>query len=395
MIGYTDKEQVEAPKGARHYLSLLPPHELKTLSPLVHEMYGLTHLVEGVDKVSGTMNAIPEAGTDPSIAASPEGVSKAGGAACETPWRSSVQFVEAVQKEITWLIPGVLPAGAVVLLSGREGSMKSYLALHMAHAVATGAHWLGRQTKQGPVLYLDGEMPVVVLKDRLKDMGLGHGLHIWSWTDETFPYQLGNSDLRRGSQEHSLIVVDTLRRHMEGKKENSSDDMAMITKDLRELTRDGATVLVLHHALKNSEKQGYRGATELGAGVDITMTLTKKETKSGAVLTLGHPDDKTRYARTERLEIDVTKGKRGPVFTVRDPEPPDPKRNLLRLCIVVNELRAKLGHDPNKGEVIQAAVNAGIGGRSIVDPLLKEGEGVHWSEECRGRTRIFAPLANG
>lgn len=149
------------------------------------------------------------------------------------PWRSSVQFVEESMQEIQWLIPEVLPAGTIVLLSGREGTMKSFLALSMAYAVATGAPWLGRPTTQGRVLYLDGEMPPALLRDRLRGIGVSESLNVWSWDDETFPYELGNSELRRASQEHSLIVVDTLRRHMDGLKENSADDMARVTKGLR------------------------------------------------------------------------------------------------------------------------------------------------------------------
>src|SRR5690349_2319260 len=45
------------------------------------------------------------------------------------PWRSSIEVVREARKDILWLIQGVVPAGAIILLSGRESSMKTLLAM--------------------------------------------------------------------------------------------------------------------------------------------------------------------------------------------------------------------------------------------------------------------------
>ncbi|MGC4098601.1 MAG: AAA family ATPase [Nitrospira sp.] len=306
-------------------------------------------------------------------------------------WPSSVEFVSGAQKEIEWLIDGVLPKGAVVLLSGREGSMKSFVALSMASAVATGKPWLGNLTKQGKALYLDGEMPKPVMQDRVLGFGAVYALGVRSWTDPAYPYDLTDGNLRRESQECSLIVVDALRRHMDGLKENSSDDMAKVTKALRELTRHGATVVVLHHAPKDSESQDYRGSTELGAGVDITLSLTMKETKGGAVLTL--KSRKTRYGAGCRLEIEAKKGHRVPVFTIQDRSDQDsnPAKDLHQLALLVNTQRELLGHDPNRTTIIKAAEDAGLGGRARIEPMLDEGDGVCWRRYKPGREVLYAP----
>ena len=54
------------------------------------------------------------------------------------PWRCSLDVMGEQPPETQWLIEGIIPAGAVVLLSGREGSMKTWLALDWAHAAAKG-----------------------------------------------------------------------------------------------------------------------------------------------------------------------------------------------------------------------------------------------------------------
>jgi archaellum biogenesis ATPase FlaH len=306
------------------------------------------------------------------------------------PWRSSVQFVAQEAEDIEWVITGVLPTGAVVLMSGREGSMKSFLALSMARAVASGEPWLGKPTKQGAVLYLDGEMPPGVLRDRLQGIGPVEPLHVWNWTDSTFPQRLDNVDLREAAKSHSLIVVDTLRRHMKGLKENSSDDMAVITDALRELTRHGATVLVLHHAPKDSEKQDYRGSTELGAGVDITISLTKEKSKEG--ITLNLETRKTRYSSSGDLEIEVTKGDRTPLFTVNSPGPAPEGKAFVGLCMVMNDSRERLGRNPNQSEVIAEAKKRGLGGKSKILGMLKERDGAYWRSEHKGNQVTYAPV---
>lgn len=300
-------------------------------------------------------------------------------------WRSSRQFVEEDRQEIQWLVPGVLPAGAIVLLSGREGTMKSFLALSMAHAVASGALWLGRPTKQGRVLYLDGEMPKAVMQDRVQGIGVSHALGLCCWTDPEFPYQLNNLDLQGESEECSLIVVDTLRRHMDGLKENSSDDMAQITKDLRRLTGHGATVLVLHHAPKDISKQDYRGATELGAGADVVLLLTRRNLRGTAVLTI--ETRKTRYSSGGRLEIEAKEGPHVPVFTIRGDQKPA-KDDLSELSLLVNELRGRFGRNPIQDEIIQAAKT--LGGKDKIRQMLKEGEDRYWIKERSRKTVSYA-----
>jgi hypothetical protein len=308
----------------------------------------------------------------------------------KTLWRSSVSFVKEERQEIEWLIHDVLPAGAVVLLSGREGSMKSWLALTMARAVAAGERWLGKPTKQGAVLYLDGEMCPAVLRDRLQGIGPVEELHVWNWADGSFPHQLDNSDLQRASHGHSLIVVDTLRRQMEGLKENSSDDMAVITDALRQLTRHGATVLVLHHAPKDSERQDYRGSTELGAGVDITISLTKKRSKER--ITLNLETRKTRYSSSADLEIEVTRGDRTPVFTTTDPRPDTEGQAFLDLYDLVDGLRQTFGRDPNQSEIIAEARKRGLGGRDKILVMLKDRDGAYWRSQHKGNQVTYAPL---
>lgn len=72
-----------------------------------------------------------------------------------------------VFKEPTWIIPNVLPAGAI-LLAARPKMRKTFLALQLALAVCGGRKFLDWQATQGDVLFLGLEDNERRLKSRIK-----------------------------------------------------------------------------------------------------------------------------------------------------------------------------------------------------------------------------------
>jgi RecA-family ATPase len=77
----------------------------------------------------------------------------------------------------------------------------------------------------------------------------------------------------------ALIVIDTLARNFGGGEENTSQDMSRFIDSGDKLRKDfSASVLVLHHPGKNTEK-GARGHSALLAGVDMMMGLNADETQ--------------------------------------------------------------------------------------------------------------------
>jgi DNA primase len=70
-----------------------------------------------------------------------------------------IESWDEIQDEpVEWLIEGVVPKGSFTALYGPPGSFKSFIALDIAEAIATGRTWMGREVKQtGAVLYLAGE----------------------------------------------------------------------------------------------------------------------------------------------------------------------------------------------------------------------------------------------
>src|SRR5262249_53377115 len=73
--------------------------------------------------------------------------------------------------DVSWVVDGMFPAGGLVLWAGESGSYKTWLSLFLAKAIYEGSPFLGRRTVQRPVLYLDRENPLGIIKERCSILG--------------------------------------------------------------------------------------------------------------------------------------------------------------------------------------------------------------------------------
>lgn len=56
-----------------------------------------------------------------------------------------------------WIVPDLIPAGDITLLSGDGGTGKSLLSLQLCVAVATGGEWIGEMPEPGSAIFLTAE----------------------------------------------------------------------------------------------------------------------------------------------------------------------------------------------------------------------------------------------
>ena len=75
-----------------------------------------------------------------------------------------------------------------------------------------------------------------------------------------------------------MIIFDSLRRFHD-RDENSATQMSKVLRWLRRLARRGATVVVIHHQDK-SKTFNYRGSSDILAGVDVALALSKEKKMS-------------------------------------------------------------------------------------------------------------------
>src|SRR5215213_6612595 len=93
--------------------------------------------------------------------------------AIELPRRlSAAELITADLPEREPILDPVISAKSLALLYGPRGTGKTFLALSIAWAAASGTSVLGwRAHRRHRVLYIDGEMPAIDMKKRLALLG--------------------------------------------------------------------------------------------------------------------------------------------------------------------------------------------------------------------------------
>lgn len=192
------------------------------------------------------------------------------------------------------LVEDTLDQRTVTVLSGRNSTGKSFLALDWACCIISGKPWQGRKVHDpGRVLYIAAEG--------------AHGLHqrvsAWehAWARSAaaldvlpLPVNLFTGtefpDLRRLVTEagYRLVVIDTWARSTAGGQENNNSDSTVAFERVDRLRACGPAVLVIAHTDAGDSKT--RGATALDDNADTIyrikgdagyLELTRTKRKDG------------------------------------------------------------------------------------------------------------------
>lgn len=156
-----------------------------------------------------------------------------------------------------------IPLGGDVLLHGKRALGKTQLALTLAISVMEGGKWLGQfQCKQGPVAYIQVDMPKKLQQDRRRSLykatGKDYGdqyLHLVSDSKvDVLASAKGREEWVERLRQHNpvLIIVDTLRK-THGLDENSSDTPVQIYGSWRAVAGYRPTIVYVHHDRKTTE----------------------------------------------------------------------------------------------------------------------------------------------
>jgi hypothetical protein len=205
----------------------------------------------------------------------------------------AIEHWDSIQDEpVKWLIDKVLPVGSFSALFGPPGSFKSFIALDIAEAIATGRPWMGNEvTEAGACLYICGEgfggvgarikackqhhqtedgAPIYVIRHQLNLRSSIEDFNALMLAVEILVQQTGIN--------FKLIIIDTLARAFGGGNENDSSDMgAFITScgHIQKIIQDCA-LMILHHSGKDATK-GLRGHSSLLGAVDTELELLRFE----------------------------------------------------------------------------------------------------------------------
>ncbi len=247
-----------------------------------------------------------------------------------------------------WLIDELWADEAVGVIGGAPKCCKTYLALEMALAVASGRPCLGRfpVPRPGPVLLFAAEDSPLQVRARLLGLALARGVDF-----TTLPVFLilaqqlrldSDQDMARlaaAIEKHQprLLILDPFVR-LHRLDENSAMEVSALLADLRALQRRlHLAVLLVHHTRKaNGEASGgqaLRGSSDLHAWGDSNLYLGRSQDKLRLVV-------EHRAARAPQPITLALAGDHAPYLDIlaTGPEPQPPG--------LAAQVRALLGRSP-------------------------------------------------
>ena len=182
---------------------------------------------------------------------------------------------EAVQ----YVVHDLLPAGGTSLLAGKPKAGKSTLARCLALCVARGDNWLGRECRQGTVLYLGLEEKRSEVRRHFAGLG-AEDEPIYSFIERA-PDKDATKMLAVAFDRYkpTLAIVDPLARFARVRDGSDYSEVTRSLEPLGALAREsGVHVALVHHARKNTE--GGPGDDALGSvaymgGVDCGIILRR------------------------------------------------------------------------------------------------------------------------
>lgn len=183
---------------------------------------------------------------------------------------------------LTWQVEGMIEKGSISQMFAPSFSGKSYVALHLAACLASGAKFGDKRTVPTRVLYLYGEgehgiqRRIEAIKAQYPDLAMDRLFY-----SAKLPNLLSVDGMRdfyrmlKGLDGVGLVIYDTLARSMPGADENSTKDFSKVHGVLARL-RDllGCSALVVHHTGHGNQDRA-RGSSANYAAMDNEIKVEK------------------------------------------------------------------------------------------------------------------------
>lgn len=224
----------------------------------------------------------------------------------------------ASTKPLCWLADELLIVGGAAILGGPPKSGKSYFALELCVAIASGTPCAARfkVPTPGRVTLFCAEDPPAVVVNRLTSLARSRGFTLDQLPIDVIvepdgvrlPEGLARLAATIAKSPHSLVLLDPLIR-LHRADENSAAEMSVILDGIRALARASTTaVLLVHHTRKApagaSPGASFRGSSDLSAFGDTNLYFKKLGSDGAVELRIEHRASACPPPARFRLVID-------------------------------------------------------------------------------------------
>lgn len=198
-------------------------------------------------------------------------------------------------REREMLLEPFLPRQGLAMLVAQRGIGKTFTALGIAYAVATGGsflRWTAPAAKR--VLYLDGEMPAILMKERLQlisnimDKPLDQTFlklitpDLQSQIMPDLATSEGRMVIDEFVEDCDLIVIDNISCLFRSSCENEAEGWQQAQEWALDLRRRGKSILFVHHAGKSGQQRGTSKREDILDSVIILKRPADYKQEQGA-----------------------------------------------------------------------------------------------------------------
>lgn len=202
-------------------------------------------------------------------------------------YMTAQELLSADLPPVEYIVDVIISKG-LVILSAKSKIGKSWFALDLAIAVASGADFLGFNTTQGEVLYIDLENSKALTQQRLVRLLNGaeapNGLTIvndYSTMNDTFLEDI--TEYLEQNPKVSLVIVDVFQKIKKAKSNNKADydDIYENFTPLKELAEKyGISLILVMHDRKMTDLSdpfsNVLGSTAIMGASDEMIVIHKK-----------------------------------------------------------------------------------------------------------------------
>ena len=198
-----------------------------------------------------------------------------------------------------YIIHPWLRAGEIVILSAPAGVGKTNLMLGVSKIVTDGGDMFSgrwRSPIAKTVLYVDGEMRLADMKNRMEPLNLSECFHLISLLDDEQPEELRFTNLAYSEHQKKLlgtveevgaelVILDNLNSLYNVDRPNSQESWGQMQTLLKELRRRDVSVVLVDHEGKGENAGSPRGTSAKTDIADVVISLKRPhncDTSDGA-----------------------------------------------------------------------------------------------------------------
>ena len=198
---------------------------------------------------------------------------------------SAEEFLALTIPPREFLLDPWLPSQGVVMVYSQRGVGKTYFALGAAYAVASAGRFLKWEAPEARrVLYIDGEMPAVVMQERMAGIAASSeksppkgflrlitpDLQEAGIPDLSEPASQAEVDQLLAGAE--LLILDNISTLFRTGAENEAESWLPIQEWVLRQRRRGVSTMLIHHAGKGGQQRGTSRREDI---LDTTIKLAR------------------------------------------------------------------------------------------------------------------------